>query len=90
MRKFLPEYRAKLHGDETPAVSTCVFGNRSPDEALREQVFLLESNGFLPVGAGAFAYRHAFSDKVGAGRPDEADRAQMLEFAGKTAYSSFS
>lgn len=83
--KLLPEYRAKIHGDETPAVSICVFGNRSPDEALREQVFLLESNGFLPAGAGAFACRHAFSDKVGAGRPDEADRAQMLEFAGKIA-----
>lgn len=83
--KLMPEYKAKIFGEGTPTVPICVFGNRSPDEALREFVLLLEDNGCRIVGAAAFAGRHAFSDKVGAGRPDEADRAQMREFAAKVA-----
>lgn len=83
--KLMPEYKARIFGDNTPAISICAFGNRSPDEALRELVLLMEGNGFRIVGAAAFAGRHAFSDKVGAGRPDQADHAQMMEFAGRLA-----
>lgn len=83
--KLMPEYKAKILGDNTPAVPICVFGNRSPDEALRELVLLLEDNGFRMAGGAAFAGRHAFSDKVGTGRPDEADLTQMREFALQTA-----
>lgn len=79
--KLMPEYKARIFGDGTPALPICVFGNRSPDEALRELVLLLEGNGFRIAGAASFAGRHAFSDKVGAGRPDEADRAQITDFA---------
>ena len=83
--KLAPEYKAKVFGSGTPAVALCVFGNRSPDEALRELVLLLEGNGFQTVGAASFAGRHAFSDKVGAGRPDRADQEQMQAFAGAAA-----
>ena len=83
--KLMPEYRAKIFGDRTPALPICVFGNRSCDEALRELVLLLEGNGFQTVGAASFAGRHAFSDKVGAGRPDRADQEQMQAFAGAAA-----
>ena len=83
--KLMPDYKARIFGDGTPAVPICVFGNRSPDEALRELVLLLEGNGFKIAGGAAFAGRHAFSDKVGAGRPDEADLAQIREFAVRVA-----
>lgn len=83
--KLMPEYKAKIFGNNTPAVPICVFGNRSPDEALRELVLLLEGNGFQIAGGAAFAGRHAFSDKVGTGRPDETDLSQMREFALQTA-----
>ena len=83
--KLMPEYRAKIFGDRTPALPICVFGNRSCDEALRELVLLLEGNGFQTVGAAAFAGRHAFSDRVGTGRPDGEDQAQMRAFAGAVA-----
>lgn len=83
--KVMPEYKAKILGDGTPAVPICVFGNRSPDEALRELALLLEGNGFRLAGAASFAGRHAFSDKVGEGRPDEADQAQIRDFAAKAA-----
>ena len=73
--KLMPKYKAKIFGEGAPAVPICVFGNRSPDEALRELVLLLEGNGFRVAGGAALAGRHAFSDKVGEGRPDSEDRA---------------
>ena len=84
--KLLPELRARILGaGQTPALAVCVFGGRSVDEALRELVLLLDGNGFHTAGAAAFVCRHAFSDRVGAGRPDDADRLQMREFARKAA-----
>ena len=44
--KLLPDYHALLHGEGTPSVAVCTFGNRSCDEALRELVMLLEGNNF--------------------------------------------
>lgn len=83
--KLAPEYRARIFGEGTPAVPICVFGNRSPDEALRELALLLEGNGFRLAAAAAFAARHAFSDKVGEGRPDEDDQAEIAAFAARAA-----
>ena len=83
--KLMPEYKAKIFGEETPALPICVFGNRSPDEALRELVLLLEGNGFRMAGAAAFAGRHAFSDRVGTGRPNGADQEQIRDFAARAA-----
>ena len=83
--KLLPEYQEKILGQNTPAVPLCVFGNRSPDEALRELVLLLEQNGFQIAAAAALAGRHAFSDQVGAGRPDESDCTQIVQFAAQAA-----
>ena len=73
--KLMPEYQAKILGDGPIALPICVFGNRSPDEALRELALLLEGNGFQLAGGAAFAGRHAFSDQVGEGRPDGDDLA---------------
>lgn len=83
--KLMPEYKARIFGENTPAVPICVFGNRSPDEALRELALLLEGNGFRLAGGAAFAGRHAFSDQVGEGRPDGEDLAQIADFAAKIA-----
>ena len=83
--KLMPEYRACIFGEGTPAVPLCVFGNRNYDEALRELVLLLEENGFQTAAAAAFAVRHAFTDQVGTNRPDEADLAQLQQFAARAA-----
>ena len=84
--KILPDFQSRVFGSgATPAVPLSVFGNRSEDEALRELALLLEGNGFRLAGAAALVCRHAFSRLVGAGRPDEADWAQIREFAGKVA-----
>lgn len=83
--KLAPEYKARIFGDGTPAVPICAFGNRSPEEALRELVLLLEGSRFRVAAAAAFAARHAFSGKVGEGRPDEDDRAEIAAFAARAA-----
>jgi ferredoxin/flavodoxin len=83
--KLMPEYKARIFGSRTPAIPICVFGNRSPDEALRELVLLLEDNGFQIAAGAAFAGRHAFSDRVGGGRPDGEDLAQIAAFAAHAA-----
>lgn len=83
--KLVTEYKTKILGHSTPAISLCVFGNRNFDEALGELAMLLEDNSFQIVGAAAFAGRHAFTDKVGGGRPDEDDFAQMRDFSTKVA-----
>lgn len=83
--KLLPDLERGLAGGGAPAISICVFGNRSPGGAVWELSQLLEHRGFRPIGAAAFVCRHAFSDRVGAGRPDGADWAQMREFSAQAA-----
>ncbi len=83
--KLLPDLERGLAGGGAPAIPICVFGNRSPGGAVWELGRLLERGGFRPIGAAAFVSRHAFSDLVGAGRPDEADWAQMREFSARAA-----
>ena len=65
----------------TPAIAISVLGNRSPDEAPRELTLLLEKNGFNVIALGVFVSRHAFSDKVGQGRPDAQDMGELKDFA---------
>lgn len=84
--KLMPEYKAKILGEGTPAVPICVFGNRSPDESLRELMILMEDNRFRIVGAAAFAGRHAFSDHIGTGRPDENDLDEISGFISKVVH----
>lgn len=84
--KILPDLEAGIHGDgNTPAVPISVYGNRNYNESLREMIFLLEENGFLPVTAAACVSRHAFSQTLAKGRPDQEDLKELQSFARKTA-----
>lgn len=80
-----PDFRARLQGNGALAVPVVLFGNRSYDNALAELRALLEENGFLPIAAGAFASRHAFTDALGTDRPDWDDKRQLRDFAGRIA-----
>ena len=79
--KIAPDYAACLKGQNTPVVPLTVFGNRSPGDSLRELALLLEANGFVTAAAASVVSRHAFSDKVGTGRPLPEDLAQVEQFA---------
>ena len=79
--KILPDLKRCLHADSAPAIAVVTFGNRAFDNSLAELTDCLTHNGFFTVSAAAFASRHAFTDKVGSGRPDETDMAEINHFA---------
>ena len=63
------------------SIALVTFGNRAYDNALAELVGLMQDGGMHPVGAAAVVTRHAFSDTLGAGRPNEEDLAALDSFA---------
>ena len=79
--KTLDYVRRALRADGNPAVALVTFGNRAYDNALAELVGLMEEGGMKPVGAAAMVTRHAFSDTLGAGRPNGEDLAALDRFA---------
>ena len=83
--KILPDFQEKLRGDGALAVPVVLFGNRSFDNSLAELRAVLESDGFRPVGAGAFVGRHAFTVELAFGRPGWSDLKEIRDFAGKIA-----
>ena len=83
--KVLPYLQTRICGNGALAVGAVTFGNRSFDNSLAELAFWLEKNGFHPIAAGAFAGRHAFTDKLAFGRPNQEDEEEMKDFAQKTA-----
>ena len=71
--KILPDFQSKLKGNGARAVAVVTYGNRSFDNSLAELVSVLKADGFITAGGAAFACRHAFSDLLAPGRPDDAD-----------------
>ncbi len=80
--KILPDWEKCFSADGAAAVPVVAYGNRSFGGALTEFRVILQESGFRILGAAAFVSRHAFTDAVGSGRPDEADRAQIRVLAG--------
>ncbi|MCC8126326.1 MAG: 4Fe-4S binding protein [Clostridiales bacterium] len=78
--KIMPDFKRCLVGGQAVAVPVVVFGNRSYGGALTELRLILQQQGFRTLGAAAVVSRHAFSDLVAAGRPDEEDRREIHEF----------
>ena len=83
--KILPDFQTKLCGNGALAIGVVTFGNRAYDNSLAELCATLESGGFHTVAAGAFACRHAFTDKLAEERPDWDDRRRMTSFASDVA-----
>lgn len=83
--KILPDVDKSFEGKGTPAVAVSVFGNRNYDDGLMELSLLLERHGFCVAAAAAAVSRHAFSDRVGTGRPDTEDMQALRTFAEKVA-----
>lgn len=83
--KTLDFVRKALVGNGNPAIALVTFGNRAYDNALAELVSIMQDGGMRPVGAAAVVTRHAFSDTLGAGRPDASDLAALDSFAADAA-----
>lgn len=82
---LLPYLREKVRGGGALAVPVVLFGNRNYDDALMELSKLLAADGFACVAGAAFVGEHSFSRTLGAGRPNDADMAEMDGFADRIA-----
>lgn len=77
---LLPFLSGKLHGENTPAVSIVLYGNRNYDDALLELNTLLKNSGCIPFASAAMIGEHSFSTTLASGRPDHTDFNQLQEF----------
>ncbi|MDD3394027.1 MAG: ferredoxin [Anaerotignum sp.] len=75
----------KIRGAGAIGVPVVSFGNRNYDDALIELRNIMEDKGFQTIAGGAFVSEHSFSRKLGAGRPDAEDIAQLTAFGEKIA-----
>ena len=78
---LMPYLRDMVHGAGALAVPVALFGNRNYDDALMELSKLLTADGFTCVAGAAFVGEHSFSRTLGAGRPNDADMAEMDDFS---------
>lgn len=72
-----------LNGKGKKAVAVAVYGNRAYEDALLELKDILEECGFEVTAAAALVAQHSMVPEVGAGRPDEEDQKEILEFGRK-------
>lgn len=82
---LLLPYLNTLQGGGATAIPLVLFGNRAYDDGLLELGLLLEKQGFHLLAAAAFVGEHAFSDLLGAGRPDRRDLRAIRRFAADAA-----
>lgn len=73
----------ELSGAGKYAVTLAVYGTRAYEDALLELNDAVKEAGFSVLASGAFVAQHSLAPEIGAGRPDEADEAQLREFARK-------
>ncbi|MBQ7703543.1 MAG: EFR1 family ferrodoxin [Firmicutes bacterium] len=83
--KLEPWLREMFRAEGSPCAVITTFGNRSFDSSLAELADIAWHSGARVISGGVFVTRHAFSDKVGEGRPDGEDLAAIADLAEKTA-----
>lgn len=69
-----------IHGNHTPCVIVCVYGNRAYEDTLVELNDVAEKSGFKVIAAIA---EHSIMHQYAAGRPDTKDRSELSSFAKK-------
>lgn len=72
---------SNLKGNHTPCIVMAAYGNRHYDDTLAQMKEILTKQGFICIGAIAPVIPHIFSEKLGNGRPDEADMETFRKFA---------
>ncbi len=73
----------KIHGSGARCVLVCVYGNRAYEDTLAEMEDIARECGFVTVAAISAVAEHSIAHQYAAGRPDEADAAQLEGFAEK-------
>ena len=84
---LLLPYLNTIEGHGADAIAVVTFGNRSFDNSLIELRDILTSHNFNVAAAAALSCEHSFSYDLGAGRPDKADKEEIIRFAADFAIS---
>lgn len=71
----------KMKGSNTPCVIIATYGNRDYDDTLIELKNLVNSLGFVCVGAAAVITQHSIINKFAADRPNKKDCQDIHNFA---------
>ena len=66
-----------IHGNHTPCVIVCVYGNRAYEDTLVELNDVAEKSGFKVIAAIAAIAEHSIMHQYAAGRPDTKDRSEL-------------
>lgn len=74
---------SNIHGNQTPCVIVCVYGNRAYEDTLIELNDLAEKSGFQVIAAVAAIAEHSIMHHYAAGRPDVQDENELQEIAKK-------
>lgn len=74
------EHLRRMKADGTPAILVAAYGNRDYDDTLLELKETVKQIGFRVIAAVAAVTEHSVMRQFGAGRPDDADRAELLSF----------
>ncbi|MDE6388511.1 MAG: EFR1 family ferrodoxin [Lachnospiraceae bacterium] len=74
---------SNIHGNQTPCVIVCVYGNRAYEDTLIELNDVAEKSGFKVIAAIAAIAEHSIMHQYAAGRPDEKDNSELSCFAKK-------
>ncbi len=73
----------KIHGNGAKCVLVCVYGNRAYEDTLAEMEDAAKECGFQVTAAISAVAEHSIMPQYAAGRPDETDRKQLIDFADK-------
>lgn len=74
---------SNIHGNQTPCVIVCVYGNRAYEDTLIELNDIAEKSGFQVIAAIAAIAEHSIMHQYAAGRPDRKDKSELISFANK-------
>ena len=72
----------ELHGNGAMAVLLGVYGNRAYEDTLVELEDAVKESGFQVIAAVSAVAEHSIVRQIAEGRPNEADRKQLLSYAG--------
>ncbi|MCD7922814.1 MAG: EFR1 family ferrodoxin [Clostridiales bacterium] len=81
--RAVTEWLHNIDGNGKSAVTLAVYGNRAYEDALLELNQVMSGQGFRVIASAALVAQHSMVPAVGAGRPDDWDREEILEFSGK-------
>ena len=76
--KILPDMKLLFKANATPTLALVTFGNRAFDNSLAELNSVLTENGFIVLGALAFASKHAFAE-IGNAHPTANDEQVRID-----------